>query len=148
VGAGELEGPAVVFSAAAHAGQAAGPGGGAEAAAVVGDLESDQAALLGDGDGGDVGVVGAVGQGLAGGSQDVVGEGTARNAGPGQASTRLSAGEGRGVDAEHQRSAGRQLFGQQVPQPLLIDVLLGQRAIQRTVTTAEQRRQRQLLPAR
>src|ERR1700733_5798362 len=73
---GDVEGPAVVFRAAAHAGQAAGPGGGAEAAAVVGDLERDQPVLQrqGDGDGGGVGVTGAVGQGLAGDGQDVVGQ--------------------------------------------------------------------------
>jgi aquaporin Z len=44
-GSGDLEGPAVVFRAAAHAGQSAGPGGRAEAAAVVGDVEGDQPVL-------------------------------------------------------------------------------------------------------
>src|SRR3984957_15352299 len=72
----DLEVAAVVFCAAAHAGQAAGPGGGAKAAAVVGDVEGDQPVLdgQGNGDGGGVGVAGAVGQGLAGDGQDVVGE--------------------------------------------------------------------------
>ncbi len=62
--------------AVAHAGQAAGTGGRAQAAAVVGDGEDDQAVLQGQGDadGGGVGVAGAVGQGLAGDSQDVVGQ--------------------------------------------------------------------------
>src|SRR3984885_6859227 len=72
----DLEVAAVVFRAAAHAGQAAGPGGGAKAAAVVGDVEGDQPVVdgQGNGDGGGVGVAGAVGQGLAGDCQDVVGE--------------------------------------------------------------------------
>ena len=58
----ELEGPAVAFGAAAHAGQAAGSGWRADAVAVVGYVESDQLVLLyqGDADGGGVGVAGAV----------------------------------------------------------------------------------------
>ena len=49
---------------------------GSKAAAVVGDVEGDQPVLdgQGNGDGGGVGVAGAVGQGLAGDGQDVVGE--------------------------------------------------------------------------
>ena len=79
-GSGDLEGAAVVLRAALHVGQAAGAGGGAEAAAVVGDLEGDQPVLAGQGDGGGgvVGVAGAVGQGLAGDGEDVVGQGLVR----------------------------------------------------------------------
>src|ERR1700722_20797823 len=81
----DLEVAAVVFCAAAHAGQAAGPGGGAKAPAVVGDVEGDQPVLdgQGNGDGGGVGVPGAVGQGLAGGGQDDVGEGLGDGGGGG-----------------------------------------------------------------
>src|SRR5271154_5646507 len=75
-GSHELEGTAVVFGAAAHASQAAGAGGGANAAAVVDDIEDNQSVLLpqGDADGGGVGVACAVGQGLAGNGEDVVGQ--------------------------------------------------------------------------
>src|SRR3984957_9706888 len=67
----DLEVAAVVFCAAAHAGQAAGPGGGAKAAAVVGGVEGGQPVLDCQGGGGGAA---AVGQGLAGDGQDVVGE--------------------------------------------------------------------------
>lgn len=75
-GGGELEGAAVVFGAAAHAGQAAGACGGAEAAAVVGDVKGDLPVFQcqGDADGGGAGMAGAVGQCLAGDGQDVVGQ--------------------------------------------------------------------------
>src|ERR1700723_1999726 len=75
-GGGQLEGTAVTFGAAAHAGQAAGAGGRTKAAAVVGDVEGDQSVLehQGDGDGGGAGVACAVGQGFAGDGEDVVGQ--------------------------------------------------------------------------
>src|SRR5580700_3525082 len=75
-GSGQLEGTAVAFGAAAHAGQAAGAGGRTEAAAVVGDVEGDQPVLedQGDGDGGGAGVACAVGQGFAGDGENVVGQ--------------------------------------------------------------------------
>src|SRR5580704_3650017 len=75
-GGDELEGTVVALGAAAHAGQAAGAGGGADAAAVVDDVEDDQPVLLrqGDPDGGGVSMACAVGQGLAGNGEDVVGQ--------------------------------------------------------------------------
>jgi hypothetical protein len=59
---------------AAHAGQAAGTGGRAQAAAIVGDAERDQPVLprQGNADGGRLGVAGAVGQGLAGDGENVM----------------------------------------------------------------------------
>src|SRR3984885_6031395 len=79
-GGGQLEGTAVTFGAAAHAGQAAGAGGRTKAAAVVGDVEGDQPVLehQGDGNGGGAGVACAVGQGFAGDGEDVVGQRLAR----------------------------------------------------------------------
>src|SRR5579872_66798 len=79
-GGSQLEGTAVAFGAAAHAGQAAGASGRAEAAAVVSDVEGDQPALehQGDGDGTGVGVACAVGQGFAGDGENVVGQRLAR----------------------------------------------------------------------
>src|SRR5580704_11829951 len=75
-GGGQLEGTAVTFGAAAHAGQAAGAGGRPKAVAVVGDVEGDQPVLehQGDGNGGGTGVACAVGQGFAGDGEDVVGQ--------------------------------------------------------------------------
>src|ERR1700683_126446 len=75
-GGSQLEGTAVTFGAAAHAGQAAGAGGRTKAATVVGDVEGDQPVLeyQGDGDGGGAGVACAVGQGFAGDGEDVVGQ--------------------------------------------------------------------------
>src|SRR5580693_568166 len=75
-GGGQLEGTAVTFGAAAHAGQAAGAGGRTNAAAVVGDVEGDLPVLehQRDGDGGGAGVACAVGQGFAGDGQDVAGQ--------------------------------------------------------------------------
>src|ERR1700733_3919139 len=75
-GSEELEGTAVTLGAAAHTGQAAGADGGADAAAVVDDVEDDQPILLrqGDADGGGVGMACAVGQGLAGNGENVVGQ--------------------------------------------------------------------------
>jgi hypothetical protein len=75
-GGGELEGPVVAFGAAEHVGQAAGAGGRAEAAAVIGDAQGDQSVLQHQGDvgGGGMGVAGAVGQGFAGDGEDVVGQ--------------------------------------------------------------------------
>src|SRR5579863_1584578 len=79
-GGGQLEGTAVAFGAAAHAGQAAGADGRTEAASVVGDVEGDQPVLehQGDGDGGGAGVACTVGQGFAGDGEDVVGQGGVR----------------------------------------------------------------------
>jgi hypothetical protein len=79
-GGGELESTAVAFGAAAHAGQATGSGGRAETAAVVGDVKGDQPVLRGQGDAdrGSAGMAGAVGQRLAGDSQDVLGQGFVR----------------------------------------------------------------------
>src|ERR1035438_8236481 len=76
-GGGQLEGTAVTFGAAAHAGQAAGVAGRTEAAAVVGDVEGEQPVLehQGDGDGGGVGVACAVGQGFAGDGENVMSQG-------------------------------------------------------------------------
>jgi hypothetical protein len=61
---------------AAHVSEAAGAGGRAEAAAVIGDVQGDQPVPedQGDADGGGVGVAGAVGQDLAGDGEDVVGQ--------------------------------------------------------------------------
>src|SRR5580693_7876148 len=75
-GDGHLEGAAVAFGAAAHAGQAAGTGGRTEAAAVVSDVEGDQPVLehQGDGDGGGAGVACAIGQRFAGDGENVVGQ--------------------------------------------------------------------------
>ena len=72
-GGSQLEGTAVTFGAATHAGQAARAGGRTEAAAVVGDVEGDQPVLehQGDGDGGGVGMACAVGQGFAGDGENV-----------------------------------------------------------------------------
>src|ERR1700722_4241775 len=110
----DLEVAAVVFCAAAHAGQAAGPGGGAKAAAVVGDLEGDQPVLdaEGNGDGGGVGVAGAVGQGLAGDGQDVVGERLV-DAGAGRAGEAGAGGEAelRGVFVDDLQDPGLQADG-------------------------------------
>jgi hypothetical protein len=73
-GGSQLEGTAVTFGAAAHAGQPAGAGGRTEAAAVVGDVKGDQPVLehQGDGDGGRVGVACAVGQGFPGDGENVM----------------------------------------------------------------------------
>ena len=73
-GDSEQKGTAVPGGTAAHAGQAAGTGGRAQAAAIVGDAKRDQPVLprQGNADGGRVGVAGAVGQGLAGDGEDVV----------------------------------------------------------------------------
>src|SRR6185437_2721902 len=73
-GGSQLEGTAVTFGAAAHAGQPAGAGGRTEAAAVVGDVEGDQPVLehQGDGGGGGVGVACAIGQGFAGDGENVM----------------------------------------------------------------------------
>jgi len=75
-GGSEQKGTAVPGGTAAHAGQAAGTGGRAQAAAIVGDAKRDQPVLprQGNADGGRVGVAGAVGQGLAGDGEDVVGQ--------------------------------------------------------------------------
>jgi hypothetical protein len=93
---------------AAHAGQAAGTGGRAQAAAIVGDVEGDKPVLprQGNADGGGVGVAGAVGQGLAGDGEDVVGQRLVR-------ALLLRAGE---TEAGREAELGGVLFDE-FPQP-------------------------------
>lgn len=76
LGVGDGEGAVVAFGAVAHVAESAGTGGGAESYAVVGDGQGDQVVAVGEqhGDGGGVGVPGAVGQRFAGDGEDVVGE--------------------------------------------------------------------------